>query len=202
MKQLSVMNSPLVRTVLLRPACRHLVNVYILYFYSGSTMEGGDADAHTMCIVWWQNSIQSSLIRQYNRFYNLQTGNRFVVRMLPGCDTVKSSSGASKRSAVSALEQSGQIRSQKDGNNTLISSSYNIWRQDPIPRAPNGTGNIFVPLGAVAPGVFDTKLHITGTLDRLQVLGDDGTECSRYVWHTFLSGKSSASHCLCSFPIS
>ncbi|KAF7136941.1 hypothetical protein CNMCM5793_006645 [Aspergillus hiratsukae] len=146
-------------------------------FPFGSTLEGGDADAHTMCIVWWQNSIQSSLIRQYNRFYNLQTNDRFVVRILPGCDTVGSSS-TSKRSTVSGLEQSGQIRSQKDGNNTLISSSYNIWRQDPIPGAPNGTGNIFVPLGAVAPGVFDTNLHITGTLNQLQILGDDGTEYS------------------------
>lgn len=142
-------------------------------------MEEGDADAHTMCIVWWQNSIRSSLIRQYNRFYNLQTGDRFVLRILPGCDTVRSSSGTSKRRAVSGLEQSGQIRSQKDGNNTLISSSYNIWRQDPIPGAPDGTGNIFMPLGAVAPGVFDTKLHITGTLSQLQVLGDEGTEYSK-----------------------
>jgi hypothetical protein len=88
MKLLNVMNSHLVRSVFPRPAsCRLLVDVYVLYFYSASTMERADADARTMCIVWWPNPIQCSLIRQYNSLYNLQTGDRFIVRMLPGCDT-------------------------------------------------------------------------------------------------------------------
>jgi hypothetical protein len=86
-------------------------------------------------------------------------------------------SGGSKR-AIRGLQrrQTGQPNSQTVGNETLLSSSYNIWRQDPRPGAQNGTGYIFVPFGDVAPGVFDTQLYLTGSVEGLQIIDGDGIE--------------------------
>jgi hypothetical protein len=141
----------------------------------GSTTEGGGPDAHVMCIVWWQNSIQGSLIQGYNRFYNIQANDQFVVRVLPNCDMF--TSGGSKRNIRELQQrQTGQPTSQTVGNETVLSSSYNIWRQDPRPGAENGTGYIFVPFGEVESGVFDTQLSLQGSVGGLQIIDGDGIE--------------------------
>lgn len=106
-----------------------------------------------MCIVWWQNSIQSSLILYYYKFYGLQAKDQFVVRILPSSDMFTSSD--SKRDTRGLQRrQTGQPNSQTVGNETVLSSSYNIWLQDPRPGAGNGTGYMFVPFGEVGAGIF------------------------------------------------
>lgn len=144
----------------------------------GSTVEGGGADAHVMCIVWWQNTLQGNLIERYNAFYNIKAKDQFVVRVLPNCDMF--TPGGSKR-GIRELQrrQTGQPNSQTVGNETVLSSSYNIWQQDPTPGAANGTGYIFVPLGEVGPGVFDTKLSLQGSVGGLQIIDGDGIEYYR-----------------------
>jgi hypothetical protein len=131
-----------------------------------------------MCIVWWQNSIQGALIRQYNNFYAIQTNEKFVVRVLPDCDIL--GSGGSKRD-IQELQrrENGQPNSQNVGNQTVLSSSYNIWQPSPAPGAQNGTGYIFVPLGEVGPGVFNTKLSLSGSVEGLQIIDGDGIEYYR-----------------------
>jgi hypothetical protein len=153
----------------------------LLTLYPGSTIEGGGSNAHVMCIVWWQNSIQGSLIRQYNRFYGIQPNQKFVVRVLPSCDIV--SSGGSKRDTqeIQRRQSNGEPSSETVGNTTILSSSYNIWQPNPASTAQDGTGYIFVPLGAVNPGVFNTKLSLQGTVGGLQIIDGDGIEYYKYV---------------------
>jgi hypothetical protein len=113
-----------------------------------STTEGGSADAHVMCIVWWQNTLQGNLIQRYKAFYNINATDKFIVHILPNCDSF--TFGSSKRGIRDLYRrQSGQPNSQTIGNETVLSSSYNIWQPDPISGAENGTGFIFVPYGEV-----------------------------------------------------
>lgn len=128
--------------------------------------------------MWWQNSIQGALIRQYINFYAIKTNDKFVVRILPNCDVV--GSGGSKRDTQELQRrQNGQVGSQTVGNQTVLSSSDNIWQQNPAPGAENGTGYIFVPLGEVGPGIFDTKLSLDGSVEGLQIIDGDGIEYYR-----------------------
>jgi len=134
-----------------------------------------------MCIVWWQNSIQGALIRQYNRFYGIQVSQKFVVRVLPNCDIVGSDDSKRDTQELHPRQSNGQPSSETVGNTTVLSSSYNIWQPNPASIAENGTGYIFVPLGAVNPGVFNTKLSLQGNVGGLQIIDGDGIEYYRYV---------------------
>lgn len=128
-----------------------------------------------MCIVRWQNSLQGVLIRQYIRFYDIETNDKFVVRILPSCDVV--ASGGTKRGTQELQRrQNDEPNTQTVGDQTVLSSSYNIWKPNPAPGADNGTGYVFVPLGEVGLGVFDTKLALQGNVSEFEIIGGDGIE--------------------------
>lgn len=137
------------------------------------TAEGGPG-SHKMCISSLQNSrLQGPLIRQYAAFYDLRSGDRFVVRII-SC----AGGGGGRRLRPRAGDGDlPAVAEGEDGNSTL-STTFSQWVNSPKSPDGDGAGFVVIPLGNVTAGDYTGRLNLGGFSEfaGLAVVDGDGFE--------------------------
>jgi hypothetical protein len=185
-------SSPLVGSTPLSPESHDNCFDSLTRSGTASTIEGGP-NAHKMCITWWQNSIQGSLIRGYAADFDLQPNQKFAVRVLPGCGS--SGNSGSKRSLwaspMARVARSDEPTTHATGNETTISSSGGIWKNSP--NQTDFAGYVLSPLGGGQAGSYDSVLTVSGGFYSLSILDGDGIDYFRSVCPSGIPAAASPS---------
>ncbi|KAH6633880.1 hypothetical protein B0J18DRAFT_1477 [Chaetomium sp. MPI-SDFR-AT-0129] len=144
-------------------------------FPMASTLEGG-FKATRMCIPASQNSkFQGPFINCLIEFYDIQPGQRFVVRMV-SC----SATGAKMRRRDDTANSSDDptVQTNSDGTLTLVSNTtqWIPYPQRANPSDTGGTGFVVIPLGNATQGSYNTTLSFSSLdgLQHLAIVDSDG----------------------------
>lgn len=114
-----------------------------------------------MCISEYQNSrLQGPMINCYREFYNLQPGQKFLVRM-GSCSTSRSSKLLARNPSPD-----NDPNVQFDGKTLTMSTTFTQWVANP--NSDSGTGFVIMPLNNVTAGIYASTLTLTG----LEGVGD------------------------------
>jgi hypothetical protein len=154
----------------------------MLIVFAASSLEGGRQPdgslPHKQCIYWKQNQLGGLIYWSYSKLFDLQPGQPYIIRVVPGC------SGVTKRALLPRQPDNviqARASSTSAATATQFAQSSTDWIQNPQPGAKNGTGYILVPIADAQAGDYNLQLGLTGSAQGVSITDGDGTEYALYV---------------------
>jgi hypothetical protein len=151
----------------------------LLTLFAASSLEGGNHNGvlpHKSCIFWEQNQLGGKMYRSYSSsaHFNLQAGQPYIIRVVPGCTGVMKISTSPHQ-----LDSFNAIQGRQ--TTTQLSQYNSSWIQDPTPGVQNGTGYVLVPIAGAQAGEYNLQLSIMGSVQQIDITDGDGTQYALYV---------------------
>jgi hypothetical protein len=148
----------------------------------------------------WQNSLGGSMMWSYaSRVYKLKAGQRFILRVVPGCeflddidflqrkrtfdpevlDQVKRGVEVLDSLDIVPRQGPGEGEDEDRGNATHRSGSGGSWYEDPRLGAKKDYGWLFYPIPGARAGEYDMRISLSGQLESLAIIDGNGDEYLR-----------------------